>query len=64
MLYFRYIVCDFIYDPEKDNNNNWKKKISFSELPDTWKCPGCGANKNFFAQDNSLKNNFIEKKMK
>ena len=39
----RYIcqICGYVYDDVKE-------KIPFSELPDTWKCPLCGAAKSDF----------------
>ena len=39
----RYIcqICGYVYDDAKE-------KIPFSELPDTWKCPLCGAAKSDF----------------
>lgn len=39
----RYIcqICGYIYDDEKE-------KIPFDQLPDSWKCPLCGASKQDF----------------
>lgn len=53
MRYFRCIVCDFIYNPKENDSENYQKKsISFSELPNSWKCPECGSSKKFFIQMN------------
>ena len=41
--------CGYIYNAEKGcKKNNIEKGIAFSELPPTYKCPLCGAGKNFF----------------
>ena len=37
-------VCGYVYDDEKE-------KIPFEQLPDTWKCPLCGAPKSAFVQE-------------
>ena len=37
-------VCGYIYDEERE-------KIPFSNLPDEWKCPLCGAAKSDFAPE-------------
>ncbi len=44
----RYIcqICGYVYDDAKE-------KIPFSDLPDNWKCPLCGAAKSDFRQENS-----------
>lgn len=36
-------VCAHVYDPEKDGNG-----VAFEDLPDTWKCPICGAPKSAY----------------
>ena len=38
---YRCTVCGFIYDDDKE-------KVPFDELPDSWKCPICGARKSDF----------------
>jgi len=42
----RYVcqICGYVYDDAKE-------KIPFKELPDTWKCPVCGALKSDFAPE-------------
>ena len=44
----RYIcqICGYVYDDSVE-------KVPFSELPDTWKCPLCGAAKTDFKPDSS-----------
>lgn len=34
-------ICGYIYDDEKE-------KVKFEDLPDTWRCPMCGAAKSDF----------------
>ncbi|MCF7907444.1 MAG: rubredoxin [Candidatus Omnitrophica bacterium] len=44
-------VCSYIYDPEKgDPDNGIKAGTSFKDLPDDWKCPECGVNKDQFEE--------------
>lgn len=38
---YKCLICGYIYDDNKEN-------IPFSELPDDWKCPVCGAPKSMF----------------
>lgn len=46
----RYVcqICGYIYDEAKE-------KVPFSELPDTWKCPLCGAAKSDFKPEETKK---------
>lgn len=39
-------ICGFVYDEAQE-------KVPFSELPDSWKCPLCGAAKTDFAPEKS-----------
>ena len=42
--------CGYIYDPKKgDKKNKIPPGVHFEELPDTYKCPLCGAPKARFA---------------
>ncbi len=42
-------LCGYVYDPEKgDPDNGVKPGTPFSELPDDWVCPDCGAPKDSF----------------
>lgn len=41
--------CGCIYDPDRgDRKGKIKKGTAFSELPEEWKCPVCGAGKKMF----------------
>lgn len=43
--------CGFMYSPKHgDRKNKIPKGVPFSELPDTYKCPLCGANKSAFLE--------------
>lgn len=46
-------ICGFIYDPDEgDPHSGIEPSVDFSELPDDYKCPVCGAGKDaFFAAD-------------
>ena len=36
--------CGYIYDPDKkDRKNKIPKGVAFKDLPETWRCPVCGA---------------------
>ncbi len=38
--------CGYIYDPEEgDYENGVEPGTSFADLPDSWVCPKCGAEK-------------------
>lgn len=46
---YRCKVCGYIYDPERgDPDNGIKAGTAFKDLPDDWKCPECGVNKEQF----------------
>ncbi|SMC18232.1 Rubredoxin [Desulfacinum hydrothermale DSM 13146] len=41
--------CGFLYDPDRgDRRGKIPKGTPFSELPDDWRCPVCGATKRAF----------------
>lgn len=43
-------VCDYIYNPEEgDPDGGIEPDTPFDEIPDTWVCPICGADKDSFA---------------
>lgn len=46
----RYVcrICGYVYDDAKEN-------VPFESLPDSWKCPVCGAAKSDFAPEEELK---------
>ncbi|HPL62781.1 MAG: rubredoxin [Syntrophales bacterium] len=42
-------VCGYVYDPAAgDPENGIAAGTAFSDLPDTWVCPVCGAAKDSF----------------
>jgi rubredoxin len=42
-------VCGYIYDPaEGDPDSNISPGTPFTEIPDDWACPVCGATKDLF----------------
>jgi len=42
-------ICGYIYDPKKgDPDSGVKPGTAFSDLPDDWVCPECGADKDAF----------------
>ena len=42
-------LCDYTYDPAKgDPENGVQPGTAFEQLPDEWKCPVCGADKDEF----------------
>ncbi len=46
---FRCLICGHIYDPAKgDPESNITAGTDFSDLPDDWRCPVCGADKASF----------------
>lgn len=43
------VICGYIYDPELgDPDNGIKPGTPFTELPNNWTCPICGASKEMF----------------
>ncbi len=41
--------CGYIYNPEKgDKKGKIERGVSFTDLPEDWKCPICGATKKAF----------------
>ncbi len=42
-------LCDYTYEPVKgDPENGVQPGTAFEDIPDTWKCPVCGADKDEF----------------
>ena len=40
------VNCGYIYDPDRgDRKGKIPKGVQFADLPDTWRCPVCGASK-------------------
>jgi rubredoxin len=41
--------CGYIYDPDKgDRKGKIARGTAFADLPETWKCPVCGASAKAF----------------
>lgn len=50
----RYVctICGYVYDPEQgDPDNGVEPGTKFSDLPDDWECPVCGASKDDFEKE-------------
>lgn len=46
---YRCTICNYIYDPEKgDPDSGVKPGTPFEEIPSSWVCPICGADKSAF----------------
>lgn len=46
-------VCGYIYDPAKgDDDGGIAPGTEFNDLPDSWLCPVCGADKTEFEPAN------------
>ncbi|MFC1909662.1 rubredoxin [Chloroflexota bacterium] len=49
MTKYRCTVCGYIYDPELgDPDRDVAPGTPFEEIPDSWVCPLCGADKTEF----------------
>jgi rubredoxin len=45
-------VCSYVYDPEKgDPDNGVPPGTPLEKIPDTWRCPDCGATKDVFVPE-------------
>ena len=52
MQKYKCTVCGYIYDPEQgDPDSGIKPGTPFENLPDTWVCPVCGADKSLFEKE-------------
>ena len=46
---YRCQLCDYTYEPEEgDPEGNIKPGTAFEDIPDSWVCPVCGADKDEF----------------
>ena len=53
MQKYRCVVCNYIYDPAVgDPDGGIKPGTPFEQIPDTWVCPICGADKSQFEKEN------------
>lgn len=58
-------VCGFLYDNASAEKTEKHTSITFSDLPDTWTCPGCGVKPDLFMVADSIQvPNFPENKTK
>ena len=49
MSKYRCVICDYIYDPAMgDPANGVPAGTAFEDLPASWVCPLCGADKSNF----------------
>lgn len=52
MQKYRCKICGYIYDPKiGDPDNGIKAGTLFEDIPDTWLCPVCGADKSQFEKE-------------
>jgi flavin reductase (DIM6/NTAB) family NADH-FMN oxidoreductase RutF/rubredoxin len=48
---YRCTVCNYVYDPVVgDTDGNIPAGTAFEKIPDTWRCPVCGADKSKFVR--------------
>lgn len=51
MTKYRCVICNYIYDPEKgDPDGGIAAGTAFEAIPDSWRCPVCGAAKDQFVK--------------
>lgn len=44
--------CGYVYDPEEgDTEHGIEPGTAFEDLPDDWVCPLCGAEKEYFEEE-------------
>ena len=52
MQKYRCELCGYVYDPAAgDEENGIVAGTAFEDLPDTWVCPICGADKDEFVAE-------------
>lgn len=51
MSKYKCTVCGYVYDPAAgDPDEGVDAGTAFTDLPDDWVCPECGADKSFFEE--------------
>ncbi len=51
MKKYQCAICGYVYDPAKgDPSQNIPAGTAFEDLPDSWTCPDCGAEKAMFEE--------------
>jgi len=49
MMKYQCTICGYLYDPAKgDPGQGIEPGTDFTDLPDDWVCPECGAGKDMF----------------
>ncbi|AIH04313.1 MULTISPECIES: rubredoxin [Thermodesulfobacterium] len=50
---YRCKCCGYLYDPEKGDPSRFVSPpgTCFEDLPESWTCPHCGANKTTFKEE-------------
>lgn len=52
MAKYRCTICGYIYDPALgDSTQGINPGTAFEDLPDSWTCPVCGAQKSDFVKE-------------
>ncbi|PKN89361.1 MAG: rubredoxin [Deltaproteobacteria bacterium HGW-Deltaproteobacteria-1] len=52
MAKYRCTICGYIYDPALgDSTQEINPDTAFENLPDSWTCPVCGAQKSEFVKE-------------
>ena len=48
---YQCMVCGYVYHPQKgDPPHGIAPDTAFADLPETWRCPSCGADKSKFVE--------------
>ena len=46
------VICGYVYDPEAgDPDSGISAGMAFTDIPDDWMCPDCGAPKGAFEEE-------------
>ena len=52
MEQWRCVLCDYVYDPAAgDPDGGIDPGVPFTDLPEDWTCPVCGAGKDVFEKE-------------
>lgn len=54
---FQCTVCGFFYKNNDDQPSGADRHCSFTDLPASWQCPGCGVLKNLFRSVKNILDN-------
>jgi len=51
MKKYKCVFCSYVYDPALgDEKSGIAPGTAFEDLPEKWKCPGCGSGKEYFEE--------------